>query len=166
MIIKGLGQTESLSEVVLFPFDDYAMPLQRGLRLRLHSFKKWVDQASNIVVGLGGPGAPDNVICTYYGTVRRVGDETPPSGSGSTSAACDRRTSAFTPCTSSTESPRRHGSRVKAGPDAPRRHGGTRLRWRSAAGAANSRRPCNQRCGKMGVAPLRRRQAVSCFGQC
>ena len=75
MILQGLGHTESLNEVVLFPFDDYAIPLQRGLRLRLHSFRKWVDQSSNIVVGLGGPGAPDNVICTYYGTVRRVGDE-------------------------------------------------------------------------------------------
>ena len=75
MIVKGLGHTESLNEVVLFPFDDYAIPLQRGLRLRLHSFRKWVDQSSNIVVGLGGPGDPDNVICTYYGTVRRVGDE-------------------------------------------------------------------------------------------
>ena len=62
MIVKGLGHTESLNEVVLFPFDDYAIPLQRGLRLRLHSFRKLVDQSSNIVVGLGGPGDPDNVI--------------------------------------------------------------------------------------------------------
>ena len=75
MHLESLGQKESLNEIVLFPFDDYAIPLQRGMRLRLHSFKKWVDQSSNVVVGLGGPGDPDNVISTYYGTVRRVGDE-------------------------------------------------------------------------------------------
>ena len=74
MKIKPTGQEESLKEIVLFPFDDYALPLQRGVRLHLNSYRALTNNAP-IVVGLGGPGEPDNLICAYYGSVKRVGDE-------------------------------------------------------------------------------------------
>ena len=73
-ILLGDAQTGS-KEIVLFPFDDYAIPFQHGVRLELNSYKKSVDKKSNIVVGLGESGAPDDTAATAYGTVRRVGEE-------------------------------------------------------------------------------------------
>ena len=76
MRIKKNGYEQSLNEVVLFAFDDYAIPLQRGVKLCLHGTGKrsW-DKKKDIVMGLGEPGDPDSIICTYYGSVKRVGDE-------------------------------------------------------------------------------------------
>lgn len=74
MNVKTAGQPESLKEIVLFPFDDYALPLQRGVRLHLNSYRALTNRAP-IAVGLGGPGEPDSLIAAYYGSVKRVGDE-------------------------------------------------------------------------------------------
>jgi len=60
----------SLKEVVLFPFDDYSIPFQRGMQLKLVG-----RQAGEVVVAPGPPGAPDSQAIAFYGTVRRVGDE-------------------------------------------------------------------------------------------
>ena len=35
MILYNGGPNLSLGEVVLFPFDDYSLPFQRGVRLQL-----------------------------------------------------------------------------------------------------------------------------------
>lgn len=75
MLIKQNGTQENLEQIVLFPFDDYAIPFQRGVRLSLNSYGKSVDRMSNIVVGLGEKGAPDDSAVTAYGTIRRVGEE-------------------------------------------------------------------------------------------
>ena len=69
------GAAKKLEEVVLFPFDDYAMPFQRGVRLQLHSYTRSVSASHNIVVGTGEKGAPDDLAVTGYATVRRVGEE-------------------------------------------------------------------------------------------
>jgi hypothetical protein len=74
MNITPNGKQENLDEIVLFPFDDYALPLQQGVRMHLNSFRAPTNRA-RIAVGLGGPGEPDSLICAYYGTVKRVGDE-------------------------------------------------------------------------------------------
>ena len=62
----------SRSDLMLFPFDDHALPFTGGVRLSLSSFRH---RPSQTVVGLGPPGSSDCVGVTYYGTVRRVGDE-------------------------------------------------------------------------------------------
>ena len=70
MIIYNGGPNLSLGEVVLFPFDDYSLPFQRGVRLQLIPNK-----GDQIVVPFGPPGAPDSKGMNYYGAVCRVGDE-------------------------------------------------------------------------------------------
>jgi len=73
MIIYNGSPKQSLSEVVLFPFDDYSIPFQQGVRLRLVPYSK--GGGKNIVLGRGGSGAPDSKNVCYYGSVQRVGDE-------------------------------------------------------------------------------------------
>ena len=75
MFLRHGGDGGSLNELVLFAFDDFALPLQHGLRLQLSGFRKTVDAPSNIVIELGAPGTPDSHIVTYNGTVCRIGDE-------------------------------------------------------------------------------------------
>lgn len=75
MFLRHGGDGGSLNELVLFAFDDFALPLQHGLRLQLSGFRKSVDAPSNIVIELGAPGTPDSHIVTYNGTVCRIGDE-------------------------------------------------------------------------------------------
>ena len=74
MIIKQGVEQASHEELVFFAFDEYAIPFQHGLKLQLVSFGQDHSTLSNIVVGLGAPGAPDSHIVTYYGTVHRVGE--------------------------------------------------------------------------------------------
>lgn len=71
MILHSGGPDISRNEVVLFPFDDYSIPFQHGVRLQLIG----KGGRPKIVVGTGGPGAPDSKLACYYGTVKRVGDE-------------------------------------------------------------------------------------------
>ena len=69
MIIHNGGPGLSLEEVVLFPFDDYSIPFQRGVQLDLSS------KRGKIVVPLGPEGAVDGKSIIYYGAVCRIGDE-------------------------------------------------------------------------------------------
>ena len=73
MIIQNGGSSESLDEIVLFPFDDHSIPFQHGVRLQLISCSG--GGGKNIVVRRGPPGAPDSKHVCFYGTVQRVGDE-------------------------------------------------------------------------------------------
>ena len=74
MIIKNGGPIVSRDEVVLFPFDDCSIPFQFGIRLQLVGYQGGIGR-TRIVLGTGGPGAPDSKLVVYYGTVRRVGNE-------------------------------------------------------------------------------------------
>ena len=74
MKIVGAKGTESLDEVVLFPFYDHAFTLQRGVELSLISYQGGVGR-TKIVLARGAPGSPDSVHVAYYGTVQQVGEE-------------------------------------------------------------------------------------------
>ena len=74
MILKNNPQSAPSDHLVLFPFDDYSIPFQHGVRLHLVPYKSGVDR-TRIVVPPGPPGAPDCARVIYYGTVQRVGDE-------------------------------------------------------------------------------------------
>ena len=74
MIIKNTPEHISTDQVVLFPFDDYSIPFQHGVRLQLVPYRAGVDR-TRIVVHPGPPGTPDCSRAIYYGSVHRVGDE-------------------------------------------------------------------------------------------
>ena len=74
MRIQSSASTASLEEIILFPFDDHAIPLQRGVQLRLNSHRATCGR-TRIVLETGPPGAPDSEHVAYYGTVIRMGDE-------------------------------------------------------------------------------------------
>ena len=61
-------------KVMLFPFDDVALPFQKGLRLQLVGYQSPVG-GTRIVVPLGSPDSPDGKMVTYYGTVISVDGE-------------------------------------------------------------------------------------------
>src|SRR5438876_1442243 len=64
------------AEQVLFAFDDHALPLQQGVRLRLLSSRSSGEQgASNVAVPVGPPGSADGRGVIYYGTVVEVNGE-------------------------------------------------------------------------------------------
>ena len=66
----------SHSELVLFPFDDYAFPFQEGLDMHLVQFThNYAVNLGNTVLKLGAAGAPDSRGISYYGTVCRVDGE-------------------------------------------------------------------------------------------
>lgn len=73
MIVAG-SVASSLDEIVLFPFDDHAFPLQRGVQLNLKGFQGGVGR-TRIVLAPGDTGSHDSLHVAYYGTVRKVGDE-------------------------------------------------------------------------------------------
>ena len=64
----------SLDEIVLFPFEDYALPLQRGVDLQLKGYQGG-GGTTRIVLAPGDEGCPDSEHVAYYGSVKRVGDE-------------------------------------------------------------------------------------------
>jgi hypothetical protein len=74
MIIHNGGPHLALSELVLFPFDDYSIPFQNGVELQLISHSTPCGR-TKIVLGLGDEQAPDSRQVVYYGAVHRVGDE-------------------------------------------------------------------------------------------
>jgi hypothetical protein len=57
-------------EAVLFPFDEFAVPFRRGMRLELQSCTR-----EGVVIAPGPPGTVDTLRIQYYGTVIRIGDE-------------------------------------------------------------------------------------------
>ena len=74
MKIRSSASRRSLHEIVLFPFDDLAIPLQRGVELQLNSHRAACGR-TRIVLSNGPAGAPDSEHVAYYGTVIRMGDE-------------------------------------------------------------------------------------------
>lgn len=74
MKIAGGASTRSLDEITLFPFDDHAIPLQRGVQLHLNSYRASCGR-TRIVLPPGPPGAPDCQHVAYYGTVICIGAE-------------------------------------------------------------------------------------------
>ncbi len=74
MKIQSSASARSLDEIVLFPFDDHAIPLQRGVQLHLKSHQASCGR-TRIVLAPGPAGAPDSEHVAYYGAVIRLGDE-------------------------------------------------------------------------------------------
>lgn len=74
MIIQNGGPALSHPELVLFPFDDHALPFQNGVELHLIAHNTPCGR-TKVVLGLGEEGAPDSRNVVYYGSVHRVGDE-------------------------------------------------------------------------------------------
>jgi len=74
MQIFGRNMVAGLKEIVLFPFDDHAFPLQSGVQLSLKGYQGGVGR-TQIVLAPGETGGPDSVNVAYYGTVKKVGDE-------------------------------------------------------------------------------------------
>jgi hypothetical protein len=66
------GLERSLEEVVLFPYDNYSIPLIYGLELGLIPGEK---HKENPIIRMGKPGKPDSKAVAYYGTVIKVGDQ-------------------------------------------------------------------------------------------
>lgn len=66
-------------EIVLFPFDDLSLPLQRGLTLTLVQGRKHQRQdpqhPNKPVLDIGQPGDPDYPRLSFYGTVIQVNGE-------------------------------------------------------------------------------------------
>jgi hypothetical protein len=74
MIIQNGGPLLSHRELVLFPFDNYALPFQNGVELNLIGHTSPPGR-TKIVLGLGDENSPDSKQVVYYGSVHRVGDE-------------------------------------------------------------------------------------------
>src|SRR5690242_7487506 len=63
--------TNAPKEAVLFPFDDYSIPLRKGLELQLlpsHPTRV----SYNPVLACGKNGSPDSRMLAYYGTVLEI----------------------------------------------------------------------------------------------
>lgn len=73
MKIRNDVMNQELDKLVLFSFDKQAFPFQNGVRLKLHSFPRELDELIRPVVGIGKPGTPDSGTIAYYGTVCKVG---------------------------------------------------------------------------------------------
>jgi len=71
--IQSSASARSLDEIALFPFDDGAIPLQRGVQLHLNGHRATCGR-TRIVLAPGPEGAPDSEHVAYYGTVIRIGD--------------------------------------------------------------------------------------------
>ena len=74
MNIQSSASARCLDEIALFPFDDHAIPLQRGVQLYLKSHRASCG-TTRIVLAPGPAGAPDCEHVAYYGAVIRLGDE-------------------------------------------------------------------------------------------
>ena len=84
MIVHNGGPAQSIDEAVLFSFDTYSLPFNKGLLLELapghksnfnsgHGFDP--EHPGKVVVPEGGPGDPDCREVCYYGSVLRVDGE-------------------------------------------------------------------------------------------
>ena len=74
MKIQSSASQASLDGIVLFPFDDHAIPLQRGVRLQLNSHHATCGR-TRIVLSPSPAGASDSEHIAYYRTVIRIGDQ-------------------------------------------------------------------------------------------
>ena len=71
MKIVSSATEASLDSLVLFAFDDYAIPFQRGVELTLATGQG----RGRVVLAPGINGSPDSEHVAYYGTVLKVGQE-------------------------------------------------------------------------------------------
>ncbi len=55
---KQNGIQDDLDEMVLFAFDHYAIPFQKGVKVGINDFGQFVEEETNRVLGLGEPGSP------------------------------------------------------------------------------------------------------------
>ena len=72
--VKNGVPSPTVSEAVLFPFDDYTIPFTAGLRLHLVPGKR-PGQKNPIVVPAGPPGSHDDKHVRFYGTVIPIDGE-------------------------------------------------------------------------------------------
>jgi len=63
-----------VKEAVFFPFDRKSVPFSHGLRIHLISAKQ-PGKSTQIVMGRGSAGQPDDLTVRFYGTVIPSGDE-------------------------------------------------------------------------------------------
>ena len=72
-----IGRREDSDGLVLFSFDDFALPFRHNVKLQLNGFVQGISSKSlsNVVLGLGPDGAPDDRFVTGYATVAKVGNE-------------------------------------------------------------------------------------------
>ena len=69
------GPAPPVDELVLFPFDDFSIPLRYRLRVGLVSATNPYMLNTRIVLEKGKPGTPDGYHLLFYGSVKRIGDE-------------------------------------------------------------------------------------------
>jgi hypothetical protein len=75
-IVEEFGaQTPPLDEIVLFPFDEFSVPLRYRLQVGLVSATNAYKLNTVKVLEKGKPGTPDSHDISFYGSVKRVGDE-------------------------------------------------------------------------------------------
>ena len=72
VLVENSILSQQVNEAVLFPFDDFSIPLSNGLELALASGRKHPD---NPIVRMGKPGEPDSKSVGYYGTVIHINGE-------------------------------------------------------------------------------------------
>ena len=75
----AFGAVVRSSEIVLFPFDDYNLPLNKGLLLNLAAGSTHKRQDPRLtdrpVLPIGQPGDPDHPRAYFCGTILKIGDE-------------------------------------------------------------------------------------------
>jgi hypothetical protein len=69
------GPTPATGEVVLFPFDDFSIPLRYRLQVGLVTASNPHKLNTQKVLEKGKPGTPDSYNTSFYGSVKRIGDE-------------------------------------------------------------------------------------------
>ena len=69
------GPTPPVDELVLFPFDDFSIPLRYRLRVGLVSATNPYMLNTRRVLEKGKPGTPDSYHILFYGSVKRIGDK-------------------------------------------------------------------------------------------
>ena len=72
--VENGARTPKMSEAALFAFDNYTIPYSAGLRLHLVP-GKIPGRKNPIVVPVGEPGAPDDAMVRFYGTVVPIDGE-------------------------------------------------------------------------------------------
>ena len=73
MRIYNRAPADHLASIVLFPFDDFSIPFQHGLKLKL--IGKQSGHGNEPAVRLGAQGAHDSQWIAYYGTVLEINGE-------------------------------------------------------------------------------------------
>ena len=75
MITVNNGTADATTkEAVIFPFDDVSIPFTAGLRMELIAGKT-PGVKNPVVLDNGPPGAPDDLIVRFYGTVIPIDGE-------------------------------------------------------------------------------------------